>query len=114
MTSSIFDTIKATRGIHFQAEYGAEDKYAAAVAAHDADWFAHKELCASQAIERLKDKGVTGDAKLLEKELNQLQKGIAVVAYHNDGSKTGRRLEISHTLLVTDVLTYHALSQLAK
>jgi len=114
MTSTIFDTIRAARGIHFQAEYGAEDKYAAAVAAHDTDWFAHKELCASQAIERLKAKGVTGDAKLLEKELNNLQKGIAVRAYHNDGSKTGRSLEVCQYGLVIDVLTYHALSQLAK
>ena len=114
MTSSIFDTIKATRGIHFQAEYGAEDKYAAAVAAHYAAWFTHKELCATEAIERLKAKGVTGNAKLLEKELNNLQKGIAVRAYHNDGSKSGRSLEISQHGLVVDVLKYHTLIQLAK
>ena len=114
MTSSIFDTIKAARGIHFQAEYGAEGKYAAAVAAHDAAWFTHKELCATKAIERLKTKGVTQDAKLLEKELNHLQKGIAVRAYRNDGWLSGRRLENSQHGLVIDVLTYHTLSQLAK
>lgn len=114
MTGSIFDTIKATRNGHFQAEYGAEGKYAAAVAAHDAAWFSHKGRCAAERVRYLQSKGVTADAKLLEKELKLLEKNIAKSAYHNNGWLNARKLELSQYQLVTEVLTYHTLSQLAK
>ena len=65
----------------FVTEYGAEEKFKAAIAAHDDNWYDHKVLCASEALERLMEKGVTKDAKLLKRELERLAKGIATTAY---------------------------------
>ena len=70
-------SLGALRRTGLVTEYGAEDKFAAAVAAHDSAWLEHKELCADQQLQRLENKGVTADQKLLSKELVQLEKSIA-------------------------------------
>ena len=98
----------------FVTEYGAEDKFAAAVTAHDSAWLAHKERCVDQQMQHLEDKGVTADQKLLSKELEQLEKSIARSAYHNDGWLNDRKLEHSQYRMVIDMLTYRALCKLQK
>ena len=98
----------------FVTEYGAEDKFAAAVAANDSAWLEHKERCADSELKRLEDKGVTVDQKLLAKELAQLEKSIAKRAYHNDGWLNARQLERSQYGMVIDMLTYRALCKLQK
>ena len=98
----------------FVTEYGAEDKFAAAVAAHDSAWLEHKELCAEQKIKRLEDKGVTADQKLLSKELEQLEKSIAHSAYRNDGWLNARQLELSQYGMVINIIAYRALCKLQK
>lgn len=98
----------------FVTEYGAEDKFAAAVAAHDSEWLAHKKRCVDKHMQHLEDKGVTADQKLLSKELEQLEKSIASSAYHNDGWLNDRKLEHSQYSMVIDMLTYRALCKLQK
>ena len=107
-------SLGALRRTGFVTEYGAEDKYAAAVAAHDSAWLEHKERCADQQLQRLENKGVTADQKLLAKELVQLEKSIASSAYHNDGWLNPRALELSQYNMVINMIAYRALCKLQK
>ena len=98
----------------FVTEYCAEDKFAAAVAAHDGAWLEHKKRCVDERLRCLEDKGVTTNQKLLLKELEQLNKSIAHSAYHNDGWLNVRRLGHSQYVMVIDMLMYRALCKLQK
>lgn len=107
-------SLGALRRTGFLTEYGAEDKFAAAVDAHDSAWLEHKERCVEERMQRLEDKGVTADQKLLLKQLEQLGKSIAKSAYHNDGWLNARQLERSQYGMVIDMLTYRTLCKLQK
>jgi len=99
---------------YFYNGYGAEEKFAVAVETHDSAWFAHKHLCLAQEMLRLKNKGVTEDAKLLERELKLLENHINTTAYHNDGNQNPRALELSQYKLVNHLLVYRALCEYVK
>ena len=111
MKVKMFD--EKARRTGFVTEYGAEEKFAAAIAAHDDKWYDHKALCAEQTLERLQEKGVTEDEKMLKRELERLAKGIATTAYHNDGWLNERQLENSQYRIVIDMLVYRALCIIA-
>lgn len=94
--------------------YNAEEKFEAAIEAHDIAWLVHKESCADKRLQSLEDKGVTTDQKLLSKELEKLEKDIDHRAYHNNGFLSGRNLEYNQYDMVIDMLTYRALCELQK
>lgn len=98
----------------FVTEYGAEDKFAAAVAAHDSVWFEHKERCVAERLQHLEGKGAIENQELLKKELERLEKHVATSAYHDDGWLKTNQLEISQYSMVIDMLTYRTLCKLVK
>ena len=110
---TMFDQNSRRTG-YFYNGYGAEEKFAVAVDSHDSAWFAHKQRCLAQELQRLKNKGVTEDAKLLERELKLLEKGINTTAYNNDGHLNPRKLERSQYSLVNHLLVYRALCEYVK
>ena len=98
----------------FVTSYGAEDKFEAAVDAHDSAWLEHKERCVAESLQYLEGKGATENQKLLLKELERLEKHIATAAYHNDGWLNDRKLEHNQYGMVIAMLTYRTLCKLQK
>lgn len=107
-------SLGAFRRTGYVTYYNAEEKFEAAIEAHDLTWLEHKELCADERLRRLEDNGVTTDQKLLKKELEKLEKSIDRSAYHNDGWLSARNLEYNQYDMVIDMLTYRALCKLQK
>ncbi len=107
MKPKMFENGKRT-GLFYRG-YNENEKYQAAIEAHDTDWLNLRIRLAMERVSQLVTNGTATDQKLLERCLKKLEESILRCCHSQDGSQSEKILEMSQMYLVKEMYMYRVL-----